>query len=161
MRTKEDYCHFLEEVRKVSGIDALKPDETGLLSVKVDDTYIVNLQFIEPTARILCFVEVVELPHDTNAEVYRALLSAGLFGKETAGGFFALEQETNTVVYNYFFDLETAEKDIEDFIATLEKILQLCDMWAERISEKLSLPNPHDQHLNHDPHSLSMNAIRI
>ena len=43
-----------------------------------------------------------------------------------------------SVVYNYFFDLEEAGKDVEDFIHTVEKILQLCDIWAERIRRSLS-----------------------
>ena len=137
MRTKEDYINFLAEVRKVSGVDSFVPDETGLVSVKVDDAYIVNLQFVEATGKIICFIEVTELPTDTGCEVYRDLLAGGLFGKETAGGFFTLEPETNTVIYNYFFELEMVEKDVEDFIATLEKILQLCDLWTERIKEKM------------------------
>ena len=61
----------------------------------------------------------------------------GLFGKDTAGGYFAVESETETVVYNYFFDLEDAAKDVEEFIRTIEKILQLCDIWAERIRRLL------------------------
>ena len=81
---------------------------------------------------------VAELQPGAPSEVYRDLLAGGLFGKDTAGGYFALEPETETVVYNYFFDLETAAKDVEDFVATVEKILQLCDVWAERIKEKSS-----------------------
>ena len=136
MNTKEDYEKFLAEVRKVSGVDSLKPDGSGLVSVRVDDAYNVNLQFVEATGKVLCFVEVAELPTDAPREVYRDLLAGGLFGKDTAGGYFALEPETETVVYNYFFDLETAANDVEDFIATVEKILQLCDLWAERIKGK-------------------------
>ena len=138
MKTKEDYNRFLAEVRKQTGIEALKPDESGLASVRVDDAYNVNLQFIEATGRVLCFVEVAELPTDAPKAVYRNLLIGGLFGKETAGGYFAVEPESETVVYNYFFDLEESAKDVEEFVATIEKILQLCDMWAERIREKLS-----------------------
>ena len=41
------------------------------------------------------------------------------------------------MVYNYFFDIAQAAEDVEDFIATLEKILQLCDVWAERITSEL------------------------
>ena len=37
------------------------------------------------------------------------------------------------MVYNYFFDLEKAAADVEDFVNTLEKIIQLCDIWSERI----------------------------
>ncbi len=120
--TMDDYKDFLAEVRKATGIETLKPDESGLVSVRVDDADNVNFQFVEATGRILCFVEVAELQPGAPSEVYRV----------------ALEPETETVVYNYFFDLDTAAKDVEDFVATVEKILQLCDVWAERIKEKSS-----------------------
>ena len=38
MKTTKDYKAFLEEVRKETGIDALVPDETGLVTVNVDET---------------------------------------------------------------------------------------------------------------------------
>ena len=132
---KGDFERFLAEVREVSGIGTLLPDETGLVSVRVDDAYNVNLQYIEGTGRVLCFIEVAELPSDAPKAVYRDLLAGGLFGKETAGGYFALEPTTETVVYNYTFDLEDA--DAGEFIDALEKILQLCDFWAERIKANL------------------------
>ena len=137
MVDKECYNMFLAEVRKVSGVESLKPDDTGLVSVRVDDAYNVNLQFVEATGRVLCFVEVAELPPDAPKAVYRDLLAGGLFGKDTAGGYFALEPDTEIVVYNYFFDLETAAKDVEGFVQTIEKILQLCDLWAEQIKAGL------------------------
>ena len=93
---------------------------------------------VEATGKVLCFIEVAELPPDAPRSVYRDLLAGGLFGKETAGGYFALEPETETVVYNYIFDLDEAAKDVEEFISTLEKTLQLCDIWAERIKNALS-----------------------
>ena len=138
MGNKETYIKFLAEVRKASGIESFTPDDSGLVSVRVDDAYNVNLQFVEATGRVLCFIEVAELPIDAPKEVYRDLLVGGLFGKDTAGGYFALEPESETVVYNYFFDLDRAAKDVEEFVSTLEKILQLCDLWAERIKGGLA-----------------------
>ena len=138
MKGIEKYKAFLASVRKETGIGSLVPDETGLVSVRVDDVYNVNLQFVEPTGRVLCFVEVAQLPSDAPKAAYRDLLVGGLFGQDTAGGYFALEPETETVVYNYSFDLEAAAKDVDDFIATIEKILQLCDIWAERIRTNTS-----------------------
>ena len=137
MTKKEDYAKFLAEVRKASGVENLTPDDSGLVSIRVDDAYNLNLQFVEATGRVLCFVEVAELPHDAPKAVYRDLLAGGLFGKETAGGHFTLEPTTETVVYNYSFDLATAAEDVDEFIATLEKILQLCDVWAERIKSDI------------------------
>ena len=137
MKTKEDYIKFLSDVRDASGIESLTPDESGLVSVRVDDAYNVNLQFVAATGKVLCFVELATLPPDAPVAVYRDLLVGGLFGRDTAGGYFALEPESETVVYNYFFDLEEAAKDVEEFIRTIEKILQLCDIWAERIRRLL------------------------
>ena len=138
MVSKEDYLKFMSEVRKVSGVDTLTPDETGLVSIRVDDAYNVNLQFVEATGKILCFVEVTTLPPDASKAVYRDLLVGGLFGRDTGGGYFTIEPETETVVYNYFFDTARAAQDVDDFISTLEKILQLCDIWVERIRRDLS-----------------------
>ncbi len=143
MHSRKDYDMFLADVRKETGIEAIAADESGLVTVRVEDKYNVNLQFVEATGRILCFVEVAALPKDAPREVYRDLLAGGLFGKDTAGGYFALEEESESVVYNYFFDLETAAKDVGDFVSTLEKILQLCDSWCERIDARLSEPTAH------------------
>lgn len=153
MKTTEDYKAFLAEIRKETGIEAMVSDDSGLVTVNVDGKYNLNLQFVEQTGRILCFVEVAQLPPDAPKDVYRDLLAAGLFGKETGGGYFTLEPETETVVYNYFFDLDKAAEDVEDFVATLEKILQLCDIWAERIKagptsvgqEPSESPHGHDK----------------
>ena len=138
MQSKKEYDDFLASIRKETGLTAFAADESGLVSVRVDDTYNVNLQFVEATGKILCFVEVAELPRDAPREVYRDLLVGGLFGKDTAGGSFAVEPESEAVVYSHFFDLEAAAKDVEGFVSTLEKILQLCDIWAERIRRVLA-----------------------
>ena len=137
MKDIEDYKAFLAKVSEETGIAAFKPNEDGLASMRVDDAYNVNFQFVQATGKVLCFIEVAALPPDAPKQVYRGLLAGGLFGKDTAGGYFSLEPETETVVYNYFFDLETAANDSEEFIHTIEKILQLCDLWTERIKEKM------------------------
>ena len=161
MHTLEDYKTLLGAVRTHTGLDMMVPDEAGLVSVRVQDAYNVNLQFIEQTDKILCFVEVADLPKDAGKAVYRDLLVGGLFGKDTAGGFFAIESQTETVVYNYLFDFDQAAADIENFVETLEKILQLCDFWVERIRNDLAddgqdagnadesaLPPTHEFHLH-------------
>ena len=84
MPTLEDYKNFIAAVRKETGIAAFEPDETGLVSVRVEDAYNLNLQFVEATGKILCFVEIMALPPDAPAAVYRDLLAGGLFGRDTA-----------------------------------------------------------------------------
>ena len=134
MPTIDDYKNFLATIRKQTGLDMLVPDDDGLLSFRVDDQYNISLQFLENSAKILCFVEVATLPSDAGVAVYRDLLAGTLFGKETAGGYFALEAESNAVIYNYMFDFDKASADPENFVETLENILQLVGIWADRIN---------------------------
>ncbi len=134
MPTIDDYKNFLATIRKQTGLEMLVPDDDGLLTFRVDDQFTINLQFIENSAKILCFVEVATLPSDTGVAVYRDLLAGSLFGKDTAGGYFALEEESNTLIYNYMFDFNTAAADPENFVETLENILQLVDIWADRVN---------------------------
>ena len=133
MTTKEDYLAFMSQLCKATGLGAFSPDDSGLVSVRVDDRYNLNLQHVETTGKVLCFVELDQLPKDAPRDIYRDLLVGGLFGKDTAGGYFAIEPETETVVYNYFFDLEALAYDVEGFVSTLENILQLCGVWELRI----------------------------
>ncbi len=133
MATMDEYKSFLAEVRKLTGLEMLVPDETGLVSVRVDDEYNLNIQLVEQTSKLLCFVEVATLPQDAGKDVYRELLAGGLFGKDTGGGYFALEMETETVVYNYLFDFTEVMHNPQYFVETLENILSLVDVWMQRI----------------------------
>ena len=153
MPTIDDYKNFLATVRKQTGLDMLVPDDDGLLTFRVDDEYTINLQFIETTGKILCFVEVTTLPSDAGTAVYRDMLSATLFGKETAGGYFALEAESNTVIYNYMFDFDKAAAEPENFVETLENILQLVAIWDDRINGNLGKDNSEEK--NDDDASLA------
>lgn len=134
MPTIDDFKTFFATVRKQTGLDMLTPDDDGLISIRVDDEYNVNIQFIEASSKILCFVEVATLPPDAGIAVYRDLLAGSLFGKETAGGYFALEKESNLIIYNYLFDFDKAAADPDNFVETLENILQLVAIWADRIN---------------------------
>ena len=134
MPTMDDYKNFFATIRKQTGLEMLVPDDDGLVSFRVDDEYNVNLQFIAATGKILCFVEVTTLSSLTDVAVYRDILAGALFGRETAGGYFALETESNTLIYNYLFDFDKAAADPENFVETLENILQLVDIWADRVN---------------------------
>ncbi len=135
MKTLDDYKNFLAAFRKLTGIEAFAPDETGLVSVSVDDDFNLNLQFIQHSGKVLCFVEVCQLPHDAPREVYRELLAGCLFGRDTAGGYFSLEESSETVVYSYLFDGSAIEANPEELSDSLENIMQVCGLWRDRIKE--------------------------
>jgi len=135
--TQEDYVKFMGEVAESIGIPDLNPDLGGLVSFRVDGGYTVNLQYVRETSRILCFIEVMQLPAEAGVAVYRDLLSGSLFGHDTAGGFFGLEPSENSVVYHYLFDFEPGKTEAAPFVETLESILSLADGWHVRLREIL------------------------
>ena len=139
--TRKDYDAFLAKVAAQTGLDSLVPDAGGLVAYKVDDAYVLNLQYVEHSSKILCFVELATLPKSAGKAVYRELLVGSLFGRETAGGFFAVEPETETVVYHYLFDFDAATADAGEFVETIEKILSLVDIWAAKIADALDAPS--------------------
>ena len=145
MPTIDDYKNFLATIRKQTGLDTLVSDDDGLLSIRVDDEYNLNLQFLETSAKILCFVEVATLPPDAGVAVYRDLLASTLFGKDTGGGYFAMEEESNAIFYNYMFDFDKTVAEPEAFVETLESILQLVDIWADRIKGDLEKEAPNEK----------------
>lgn len=139
---REAYCQLLQELGKSTGLGVLEPDAQGLLTLAIDEgRYELSMQHIEATGKILVFVQVCQLPKDCGVEPYRALLAGTLFGAETAGGYFALEPESEAVIYNYLFDFKSpADLPVDVFEGTLEKIMSLTELWAERLQEVLNAP---------------------
>ena len=129
----DEYKAFLVEVRKSTGLDALVPNDEGLVEVCVDERYPLSFQYVEGTGEIFCAVEVARLAADAPKEVYRLLLSAGLFGRDTAGGYFAIATDLQTVVYCCRFDFSAVSGDVEGFVNVLDNIVSLCVKWSERI----------------------------
>ena len=138
MATLEDYKKFMDEVCKLTDLPAMASDDDGLVCVTVEEDYILNLQFVAESEKILCFIEVAELPEDAPAAVYRDLLTGALFGRETGGGYFTMDGDTNAVVYNYLFDFATVSDSPQDFVDSLEMIFQTVEIWAVRIATGLS-----------------------
>ncbi len=130
----EQYRAFLEKVAEVASIGDLTPDEDGLVSLKIDDSVVLNLQYVSKTSKIFCFVDMCELPADADGELLRDLLAANLFYTETAGGSFAIESESNRIIYQYLFDFAPETADAAQFVAVLEKILSLMDLWIARVN---------------------------
>ena len=130
----EQYRAFLEKVAEVASISDLIPDEDGLVSLKVDGAVGLNLQFIPQTSKIFCFVDMCDIPVDAGDKFLRDLLSANLFCTETAGGSFAIDTGSNRVIYQYIFDFVPETADATEFVAVLEKILSLMDLWIARVN---------------------------
>ena len=132
MVSKEYYLKFMSEVRKVSGVDTLTPDETGLVSIRVDDAYNVNLQFVEATGKILCFVEVTALPPDANGAFGAMMLQANFHLRATEGA--TLCQNPETQAYALVRPFPLAITDVESLAAGLESLANQTENWRKALA---------------------------
>lgn len=130
----EQYRKFLEKVAEVASVGDLTPDEDGLVSLMIDGSFGLNLQYVPQTSKIFCFVDMCEIPADADIGLLRDLLAANLFYTETAGGTFAIDAESNRVIYQYMFDFVPETADATQFVSILEKILSLMELWIARIN---------------------------
>lgn len=138
--TLQDYIAFLEKVADETGIEAFRSDPSGLVGLNIEGEYDLHLQFVQTTSKILCFTQVLELPPTADKEIYRTLLAAGLFGRDTAGGTFALETDNEAIIYSYLLDFDPEILTVEAFIRTLEQILALVDLWSQGLQKMLADP---------------------
>lgn len=134
--TLDDYKSFLDGIATATGNPDFKSNDEGFVTLTTEK-YELNLQFIPASGKIIAFSQVTELPESASKAVYRELLAAGLFGQETAGGNFAIESTTNAVIYSYLFDFDPETTQADAFVDTLDKIIELVDMWNERILHTL------------------------
>ena len=69
MQSIEEFQQFLGSVSKLTGQELLAADERGLVAVTVDGELALNLQFVPATGKVLCFVEVAQIPADAPVEL--------------------------------------------------------------------------------------------
>ncbi len=141
MSSRVDYDLFLNRFAVKCGLDTLTPDEEGLVRLLIGQKQTLNIAYQEATAQILVFLDVTKLPETVSSDVYRALLSAGLFGQEACGGWFALEPAENVIIYQRLFNFDPDVLSADVFLDAVEKILSLVEVWSGRLAGLLATEN--------------------
>ncbi len=127
MTAKENYLMLMEKLAKSLHLDELKPDDTNMLALEISASLPLYLQFSEQRESILFVCEIANIPVHTPSKIYRTLLEAQLFDQGTGGGKFALDTESNTLIFTFEFMLNSPTFDI--FQEVLENYIVFCKHW--------------------------------
>lgn len=130
MTSEENFTILLQELADLLRVPQLLPDEDGVVLLEIDSMPF-YLQYAAGRESVVFTCELAILPVSTPAGVYRQLLAAQLFDQGTGGGKFAIEEETNTVVFSFERALDGVPFSL--FEEILQNFLRVCDYWHKKL----------------------------
>lgn len=132
MTSEENFALLLGELGQLMKIEPLVPDEDGLVTLEIDAMPF-HIQHAAGRGSVLLACELATLPPTTPAGVYRRLLAAQLFDQGTGGGKFAIEEESNTVVFSFERALDGIP--FQEFREIMGNFLNVCEYWRKQLVE--------------------------
>lgn len=114
------------------GAPALALDDNGCASLRVDDT--IDLHFETGATHLLhVHCSLGKLPSGNRAAIYERLLTANLFGVETAGATLAIDREFGEIVL--CMDIGNHGWTTELIQSRMQRFIDAALAWQERFDE--------------------------
>lgn len=104
----------------------LKPDDTGIYNVKIDEMK-VSFATDPDVPRLVTWGEVGELPPEGREKLFRVLLESMYMGKATGGATFSIEEGTDKLIFHRIDLLDTL--DVESFATMLDRFVNILEKW--------------------------------
>ena len=134
---------LLGELGQKMGLGKIEVSDENTCRLIFDDKLIVDFEPSNDGKQLYVYSVLCSVAHGERDGFYRRLLLANLFGRETGGASFGLDDETDEVIMFRSFPLETT--DFQVFQEGLEAFLNGLEEWMERAgSGTLSDLSPED-----------------
>lgn len=142
----ERFHDLLDAFARRAGLESLTPDEDNGCRIIVDGHIPLDIDSVPETSALFLHAPLCDIPKKASAEFFRNFLEASLFGNQTLGANFGIDNDTDEVILFREMPLhatgpEQLENEITDFIATI-------DIWKERVAprhEDISVRNDNSQ----------------
>lgn len=112
------------------GLD-LSLNEDGVASLIVDDKFEIEFEYVEDLECLFISSALGTLEGNGNEGIYKELLKANLYGKDTGGAVFAVDERTNEVML--FFNVMVDKTNYESFRDEMERYLNTIIDWSAKI----------------------------
>lgn len=121
-----DAATLVQSIGQEFGL-TLKLNEHHVASLVIDEKFEVEFEFAETINALFVSSSLGRLqPGDTEG-LCKALLQANLYGKDTGGAIFSIDERTDEVIL--FFKVEPEKTAYEDFRAMMERYLNTRSQW--------------------------------
>lgn len=122
----------LAEIGEANGI-AINLDDAGACDLQTIDGGVVHVQYRAAIEELDFVAPLGEVPEQAEAFVYRALLAANFYWKETVGATLSYSEELDQVVLAYPVDVTTVDRKAIESI--FESFMELRANWIRRLSD--------------------------
>jgi hypothetical protein len=123
--------NLLREFGKTLGLDGLTFDEYGYCGLTIDDQ-VINIEMDEPSAALLIYAFVGELPEKPDRAFYEMLLEADFFYKGTSGATLGIDRNTRVIMMAY--RLPVGGLQLHRFLRVVENFTNMMELWHEKIT---------------------------
>ena len=134
-------------------------NENQVASLVIDDKFDLEFEYVDDMDTLFVSSPLGKLTGSGNGPIFKALLDANLYGKDTGGSVFAIDERTDEIIL--FFKTNVAKIEYDEFKDILERYLNIRMEWIttfERIVNESSNTGSGDDDLL----DLNLNhAIRI
>ena len=133
----------------------LELNEDSVASLIVDDRFEIEFEYVEDGDNLFVTYALGKLAGKGNEGIYKALLDANLYGKETGGSIFAIDERSNEVIL--FFQVKAGETNYEQFRPLMERYLNTLIDWSTRYETLVQ--NAVSEPKRNDPKNFDINSI--
>jgi hypothetical protein len=126
------FAELVQQLGKTVGIDDLAPDDNGYLCLTFDERP-VNIE--ERDGIIFLYAALGPLPTDDPENLYRRLLSANCFYRETQGATLGVDDRLGVLL---FYQTPVAALEGNQFETILQNFINTADAWRGRLEEARS-----------------------
>ena len=106
-------------------------NEQGACRLVFDDKVTVDIEADEMDDTVYLFTSFI-LPSGNREALYASLLSANLFGLETGGAAFALDETRGELLLNRVLHVGGMDADL--FAGLVERFVDAAEIWRERLA---------------------------
>lgn len=104
------------------------PSKKGVIAIKANEKYILHIESAEEGSGAYLYAKVCQVPNVGKETLFKKALIANLYGKETAGFIFSLDERTDNLVLHKVINL-----DVEETIEEMQTLTALLSEWEDLV----------------------------
>jgi hypothetical protein len=124
--------NWLAGLAAAAGFDGLQLDERGCAALRYADDLDLMLELPEASPVLHLYAPVLELADSAGQDVFRRVLALNLFGVETQGASFALDELNDRIVLQYPLLVEAT--DAGQFERVLGNFIEAAQRWKRELA---------------------------
>lgn len=131
-----DFSLVLKQLESATGLADLTPDDHGAVDLLFDEDLEVTIQPDQSGSLVTVYAVVGQLGEQVEGAMLLDLLSANLFGQQTNGATFAVENTTGQIVLQHSERVSDIQFPV--FVDTLGEFVDAVEHWKPRLEQMMN-----------------------